>query len=45
MRAELTLSKGVFGKSYYLIIDDKYYLRIKKKRFYDLAKFLKIKVD
>ena len=46
MKAELALSKGIIGrKSYYLVIDDTYYLKIDKKRYFDLAKFLNIKVD
>ena len=45
MKAELSLAKGVLGRSYYLVIEDTYYLKINKKKFIDLAKFLNIKVN
>ena len=45
MKAELALAKGILGRSYYLVINDTYYLKINKKKFNDLAKFLNIKVN
>lgn len=46
MKAELALSKSVIGKkSYYLVIEDTFYLKISKEMYYELAKFLNIKAD
>lgn len=46
MIANLALSKGIIGKKkYYLVIDDTFYLKISKRRYYELADWLRIKVD
>lgn len=41
MIANLALSKVIIGKKkYYLVIDDTFYLKISKRRYYELADWL-----
>ena len=45
MKVDIALSKPVIGKkSYYIVINDTFYVKIKKSLFYELARFLKIDV-
>jgi hypothetical protein len=43
MKDRLSLAKDVIGrKKYYLVIDDEFYIRVRKKLWYELAEYLKI---
>ena len=43
MKVNLTIAKAVIGrKAYYVVINDTFYIKVKKKLFYQLAEYLKI---
>ena len=43
MKDRLSLAKDVIGrKKYYLVIDDEFYIQVRKKLWYELADYLKI---
>lgn len=45
MKADIGLSKSITSNKYYLVINSYFYLSISKKMFYEIAKFLNIKVE
>lgn len=43
MKANLSLEKSLTNDKYYLVINDSFYIKIKRKCFFELAAFLLIK--
>lgn len=44
MKANIALEKDVVTKSYYAVINDKFYIKISKALFFELAEFLNIEI-
>ena len=43
MKVDLNIAKMIIGrKAYYVVINDTFYIKVKKKLFYQLAEYLKI---
>lgn len=45
MKANISLEMGVGTKSYYAVINDKFYIKISKALFFELAEFLNVEVN
>lgn len=46
MKVDLTIAKMIIGrKAYYVVINDEFYIKVKKKLFYQLAEYLKIDLE
>lgn len=43
MKANISLEKSTTNNKYYLVINDRFYIEIKRKCFYELAAFLLVK--
>jgi hypothetical protein len=43
MKVDLNIAKMIIGrKAYYVVINDTFYIKVKKKLYYQLAEYLKI---
>ena len=42
MKVDLTIAKSLTSKQFYVVINDTFYIKVKKKLFYQLAEYLKI---
>jgi hypothetical protein len=42
MKVDLTIAKSLTSKQFYVVINDEFYIKVKKKLFYQLAEYLKI---
>ena len=42
MKVNLTIAKSLTRKQFYVVINDEFYIKVKKKLFYQLAEYLKI---
>jgi hypothetical protein len=42
MKVDLMLAKSLTRKQFYVVINDEFYIKVKKKLFYELAEYLKI---
>lgn len=42
MKVDLKITKSLTSKQFYVVINDEFYIKVKKKLFYQLAEYLKI---